>query len=347
MTRRPLLLALVILLGVLVVATIAMLALAGADADPQPPSPSPSATPLALETQVAEPITVIDQAVWWRTGWRAVDDAVVAPPDFGRLTIGRFDGEILGDIDVGEGWAARGSGPPFIVGPNMGLILYTKWDGRAAELHLLDTRVPDDRVLVTRRGLYHAALGPVSGYAYYAAGDPEPGIWRVALNDGGEPELLAQPPEVVGLRTDALFTAPISALPKQVTLMLDEEESRLAIFTCTDTCVLRVIDLESGEELDIGAEPAPRELTDFIGNVVVIEGGAAFDVETERTVPTPEGARLHVFYDAGWELPPGFSVEQRQLHPEAVLPGATRYVLIDPAGNETPIDAMGQGPGQG
>lgn len=346
MTPRRLLLALLILVGVLLLATpILVLLMQRADVGVAP-SPSVAAQPTANEAWSAQPITEIDQAVWWRTGWRALDD-IDSGHDFSRLTVGRFDGEMLGEIDLGAGWAARGSGPPFIVGPEMGFILYTRWEERAAELHLVDTNAREDRVLVTRRGLHHAALAPASGYAYFAATAPEPGIWRVRLDGDHEPELVAEPPEVVGLRTDAVLTAPVSALPKQVTLLLDEAESRLAIYTCSDSCLLRVIDLSTGGEFEVGADAQHRELIDFVGDVVVIDGGAAYDVEAREPVATPEGARLHVFQDVGWELPEGFRVEERPVDPDAQLSGLTHYVLIDPGGAETPVDAMGQGVGQG
>lgn len=345
MTRRPLLLALLILVGVVLLATpILLLFTQRADVGAAPSPSVPVQSTASEAAWSAQPVTEIDQAVWWRTGWRALDD-VASGHDFSRLTIGRFDGELLGEIDLGAGWAARGSGPPFIVGPEMGLILYTRWEGRAAELHLVDVVGREDRVLVTRRGLYHAALAPASGYAYYAAGAPEAGIWRVRLDGGRDPELVAEPPEVVGLGTDAVLTAPVSAIPKQVTLLLDEAESRLAIYTCTDSCLLRVVDLSTGDEFEVGAGAQHRELIDFVGDVVVIDGGAAYDVEAGEPVPTPDGARQWLFHDVGWELPEGFRVEERPI--DMNMPGLSHFVLIDPAGEETPVDAMGRGVGNG
>lgn len=340
-TRRTALVVPLIVLGALLLAGPILLALQGGGTSV---SPSPTATAGPTGGQDAsrpEPITELQDAVWWRTGWLAVDD-VQGGHDFGRLTIGGFDGEVLGQIDIGTGWVPRGSGPPFIVGPEMGLILYTTWEGRAAQLHLVDTRARVDRVILTRRGLYHAALAPASGSVYVAAGAPEAGIWRIRLDGGGAPELVASPPEVVGLLTDAVLTAPIDAIPKQVTLLLDEAESRLAVYTCTDACHLRVIDLEDMDEFEVAVADATRELTDFIGDVVVIEGGAAYDVEAGSTVPTPDGARVHVFPDVGWEVPDGYRVELRPVDPAARLPGPMRYVVIDPAGRESPVDAMGQ-----
>jgi hypothetical protein len=337
--RRPLLVALVVLVGVVVVAPIAMVALLGGD-----PNSGPSAPPLpsAAATQVGQPITELEQAVWWRTGWREAGDP--APPEHDRLTVGLVSGEVLGHVDLGPSSEQPGAGPPFVVGPKMGLLMYAVRVGRGAELHLFDAAAAEDRVLATVAALLHsAALAPRSGYAYFATGPGSPGIWRVALDGTEVPHLVAEPPEIVGARPDALLTAPISSLPKQVTLLVDESEEKLAAFTCTDRCVLRVYDLRTDEELEIGdLDPGARALTDFVDGVVVITGGSAFDVETRQPVPPPDEARTSLQYGVGWEVPPGWRIEERV---EGM--GSTHFVVIDPDGNEAPVDVMGEGVGNG
>jgi hypothetical protein len=337
--RRRLLLAWVALIGVILVAPIAMVALLGSGPNVEPSS---SPVPSAVATQVAQPITELDQAVWWRTGWREPGDA--SPPELNRLTVGLVSGEVLGHVDLGPSAEQPGSGPPFVVGPKMGLLLYAVRAGRGAELHLFDAAAGEDRVLATVDALlHHAALAPRSGYAYFATGPRSPGIWRVALDGTEIPQLVAEPPEIVGARPDALLTAPISSLPKQVTLLVDESEERLAAFTCTDRCVLHVFDLRTDEEFEIGdLDPGSRALTDFVDGVVVVTGGSAFNVDTRQPVPPPDQARTSLQYSVGWEVPPGWRIEER-----AEGMGATHFVVIDPDGNEAPVDVMGQGVGNG
>ena len=339
MTRRPLLVALVVLVAVVVMAPIAMVALLGGG-----PNVAPSSSPVAsaVATQVAQPITELEQAVWWRIGWREPGDP--SPPEFDRLTVGLVSGEVLGHVDLGPSAEQPGSGPPFVVGPKMGLLLYAVRAARGAELHLFDATAGEDRVLATVGALLHsAALAPRSGYAYFATGPGSPGIWRVALDGAAVPELVAEPREIVGARPDALLTAPISSLPKQVTLLVDESEEKLAAFTCTDQCVLRVFDLRTDEELEIGdLDPGARALTDFVDGVVVITGGSAFDVDTRQPVPPPDTARTSLQYGVGWEVPLGWRIEERV---EGM--GSTHFVVIDPDGTETPVDVMGQGVGNG
>jgi hypothetical protein len=341
MTRRTVLPALLVLIGLLLIAPIVLLVAQGAARTPEA-SASPTASSSAVESLVVEPSTGIEQAVWWRTGWRELDDPSV--PDFDRLTVGRVDGEILGHVDLGPSAEQPGAGPPFVVGPRMGMLLYAVRSGMGAELHLFDAASEEDRVLATVAALlHHAALAPHSGFAYFATGPGSPGIWRVALNGTRPPELVAEPPEIVGARPAALLTAPIADLPKQVTLLVDESEEMLAAFTCTDRCVLRVFDLRTDEELEIGdLDPGARVLTDFIDGVVVINGGSAFDVAARRPVPPPAAARTSPQYGVGWEVPPGWRIEER-----AMGMGSTRFFVIDPDGNETPVDVIGQGVGNG
>jgi hypothetical protein len=340
MSRRTLFIALVATaLGIAVIVPIAMVALVGAGPDSEP---SASMVPSIVATQVAQPITELEQAVWWRTGWRELGDP--SAPDFSRLTVGLVSGEILGHVNLGPSAEQPGAGPPFVVGPKMGLLLYAVRAGKGAELHLFDAATEEDRVLVTVAALlHHAALAPRSGYAYFATGPGGPGIWRVALDGAEPPQLVAEPPELVGSRPDALLTAPISGLPKQVTLLVNESEEKLAAFTCTDHCVLRVVDLRSDEELAIGdLDPGSRALTDFVGGVVVINGGSAFDIETQQPVPPPDTARTSLQSGVGWEVPPGWRIEER-----VAGMGATHFVVIDPDGSESPVEIMGQGVGNG
>ncbi|MDQ2690044.1 MAG: hypothetical protein M3Y29_07210, partial [Chloroflexota bacterium] len=290
-----------------------------------------------------------EQALWWRRGWRPLDDP--RSPDLERLTIGTVDGEILGHVRIGTGggFAQPGSEPPFVVGPRMGMILYGIGNADGAELRLFDANAEEDRLLVTTRSLlFHAALAPASGYAYFATGPGDAGIWRVTLDGAHPAQLVAEPPEVVGVRADAVLTAPITSLPKQVTLLLDDNEEHLAVFTCTDSCLLRVYDLRTDHVLEIGdLDPGSRVITDFIDGVVVIDAASAFDIETGRPVPEPDAARTGIGHEVGWELPLDWRIEERPVDPNARIPGPTHFMLIDPEGNASPIEVMGQGVGQG
>jgi hypothetical protein len=312
------------------------------------PGPGEGGSPPAA-SDFGAVVTELDEGTWWRIGWRPLDE-VVEPPDFERLTIGRMSGEIIGNIQLGaNGSAGLGAGGPFVAGPVRGLILYTNRVGDLTELHLVDTGAGADRMLVsTGAVLHHADLAPRSGFAFFVTGPRNPGVWRVALDGTGEPELVASPPELARVAGPVLATAPIDQLPTQVTIRVDPEEAQLAVLTCSLTCVLRVIDLATGVGVAVeDVDPGFREITDFVDGTVVISGISGYDVETGLPAPIPDGARVNVQPDAGWEVPPGWNIEQRNVHPDAQVVGMTWFVAIGPDGEEMPIEAMGQGIGQG
>ena len=341
-----------LVVAALVVVTVVTAAvLESADPDGQP-GPTASATtrrvsPAAAATPDAR--GEVDDAVWWRIGWRPLDDGDGV--DWESLTVGRVNGDLLGRIRLGASASVQhGSGSPFVVGPRGGLLLYSKRVGAMTELHLLDTVTEADTVLVSAPLIHDADLAPSTGFAYFATGPRNPGIWRISLDGPGDPELVASPPELQAARDLILATAPIDAIPKQVTLQLDEDEARLASFTCTDVCLLRIVDLATGQELVVDdLDPSPgREATDFIAGVVVIAGSEGYDAETGRPAPIPAAAQGNAHPNAGWELPPGWRIEEREIDPQPNrVPGPTWYVLFGPNGEETPIEAMGQGIGQG
>lgn len=312
-------------------------------------APEPSqALPSAPASQAGAVVEELADGTWWRIGWRPLD--ADGPPDWEELTIGRMSGEILGHVQLGTNTSrGPGAGGSFATGPRDGLILYTRRVENVTELHVADTVASDDRRLAaTRAILYHADIAPRSGFAYFVTGPRNPGIWRVALDGGHEPELIANPEELAAA-LPVLATAPIDALPRQVTLRVDEATSRLAILFCEASCTLRVIDLVSGatatlENLDVGM----RELTSFDDGVAVIAGTRAYDVETGLPVPMPADAHANLAgTDVGWELPDGWRLEQRQIQPNNQVIGPTWYVAIGPDGEEVPIEVMGQGIGQG
>jgi hypothetical protein len=338
-----------IAIGALALAALALVAAALARPwEVAAPGPGEGGSPPAASPMGAI-VAELDDGTWWRIGWRPLDE-VVEPPDFERLTIGTMSGEILGNVQLGaNGFAGPGAGGPFVAGPVRGLILYTRRDGNLSELHFVDTAAGVDRVLVsTGAVLYHADLAPRSGFAFFITGPGNPGVWRVALDGSGEPQLVANPPELAGVVGPLLATAPIDQLPTQVTIRVDPEEARLAVLTCSATCVLRVIDPATGAGVAVAdVDPGFRDITDFVDGIVVIAGISGYEVDTGLPAPIPDGARVNVQPDAGWELPPGWSIEQRNVHPDAQVVGMTWYVAIGPDGEEVPIEAMGQGIGQG
>ena len=311
-----------------------------ASAATTPASPAAAATPGAVGE--------VGESVWWRVGWRPLDDGDGV--DWEILTVGRVNGELLGRVQLGASAAVQaGSGLPFVVGPRDGLLLYTKHVGPMTELYLLDTDTETDTVLLTAPLIHHADLAPRTGVAYVATGLRNPGIWRISLDGAGEPELIASPPELAASQDAVLATAPIDALPKQVTMQLAEDEARLATFTCTATCLLRIIDLETKAEVVVDAlDSGSREVTDFIEGVVVVGRFSGYDAGTGRPAPIPDGAQDIAAPNTGWELPPGWRIEEREIDPQPNrVPGPTWYVLFGPNGDETPVEVMGQGIGQG
>ncbi len=345
MTRRWWLFAtLGLVLAVLAVPT-AQLMTAGPAAD----VPAATATTERVASPSASDLVGAAEEVgdflWWRLGWRRLGDD--GPPDFGTLTIGRMGGETLGQVKVGRGaFVGAGAGPPFVIGPSDGLILYAMRRGDANELHLVDADAERDDVLVrTPALLHHAALAARSGFAYFATGPGQPGIWRVRLDGSAAAELVADPPELAG--AGIVLAAPIEAFPKQVTLRLDADEKHLASLACTRSCTLRVIELASGAETVVeGLDPTVREITDFVAGRVVIST-RAIDAATGDVALLPEGANDRVDVEKGWELPPGWRLEERAMDPNAQLVGLTWFVLLGPNGQQIPVEAMGQGTGQG
>lgn len=339
---------LAIAVAAIMLAPIVVVLLARPVEAPTTSSP-PRTSPDVVATATPSVESDLESGVWWRVGWRPL---VLGPevPDFEELTTGRMSGEELGTVRLGGSPSETpGAGGPFVIGPKRGLILYAKHIGGTSELHLVDVVAGDDRTLATTTSvLHHADLAVRSGVAVFITGPRNPGVWRVALDGTGEVELVADLPELTGGADAVLATAPIDALPKQVTLRLDPNEERLAVLTCAGACVLRVVDIATGESTIVDdLDPAFREVTDFVDGVVVVAGGLGYDASTGLPVAVPDGARRAAQPTVGWEVPPGWVVEERQIDPNAQVVGPTWYVAVGSNGEAIPIEIMGRGVGQG
>ena len=318
---------------------------------------NPSASGMATEPTsalpsadaAAEPPGLAD-SLWWRFGWEPLEGAA-QPRAWHDLTIGLLDGTDIGTITLAGSASGPGTGPPFAKGPSLGVIVYATDIGAATELRAVRAHADEaDVLLASVRGMiYDAALAPMAGVAYFATGPPDGGVWRVPLDASARPERVLAPPEVVGLRVDAMLVPGVDQLPKQVTLAVDPAEGRLAIYTCTATCTLRIVtlpDLQPAVSFP-DLPPTPRALTAFGDDALIIDT-QAFDPMTGVPLDgIPVDMRWHGAGWVGYELPAGWRMETREIEPNAMVVGPTRYVAIDPMGAEFFLDFLGPGPGQG
>lgn len=348
----PMLLIGAVLLALLAASVaIAGLPLVGsADGSPIPSASSgtPTSTPSDSAPAAPNGPQELAGAVWWALGWQPLQGG--GERNWNELTVGFLDGTLLDTVPITGSSTAPGNGAPFVEGPSRGLLLYATDTGPATELHVVDAAQQTNLLVASIRAAIHdAALSPEAGVAYYAAGSPLAGIWRVPLDGSGVPELVLQPAEVVGLHVDAMLVPGVDQLPKQVTLAVDPAEDRLAMFACTMTCTLRIVGLPSLEQEVFVAdlEPSHRSITDFTEEALIIET-EAYDPDTGAHLGlAPDDLRRLAFANVGYELPAGWRMEIRLVNPNAMVVGVTRYVAIDPTGAEFPLDFMGPGPGQG
>lgn len=345
--------AIVAMIAAIVLAPVVLLLLARpVDAPGQSPRQSIASNPASASASGADAdcaITDLGDGIWWRIGWRPLID--VGPADFARLRIGRMSGDVLRDVRLGvEVETSPGAGGPFVVGPEGGVLLYSTILGEMTQLHLLDACLDRDRVLsATGSVLYDADLAPSSGWAYFVTGDPAPGVWRVGIDGLSQPSLVAALPGQAANARLAVSLAPIDALPRQVTVRLDEHDARLAVPICERSCSLRIVDLATGASV-VAAEdldPADREISDFVDGVVVLTVGIGYDAVTGAPAPIPDGARRGRPSLAGWQIPNGWILSERPMASDGGVVGSTWFVATGPNGEEVPIEAMGLGIGQG
>lgn len=306
MVRRPILIALAALLAVLVVGPVVLLLLAGSPGATDQAGPSASQA-AASDEAVAGPLEPGDVA------W------VFAPWLFGQGPANRYvlqagtlaDPEPIVDVEVP--WAADQEtqvGRMPAVGPVIdGTVVYVADDGVGTAIHRLQIRTNgEDEVLAEMREMvWSMAVAPEGLHAYLALVDRDDdehdlGVVQLALDGSGETrEVMAasrpQAMEPAGTRLAAIARFGVD-------LIMSTDGAHLLRRTCgAGVCTIDVLDLASGEVIDLGA----REVMGVAGGVVLSSRcgavrcfGEAIDLATGVAQELPfQGESSIIAFDGG------------------------------------------------
>ncbi len=268
MLRRPILIALAALLAVLVVGPVVLLLLAGAPGvtDGESPSASPAA---ASDEAVAGRLEPGDVA------W------VFAPWLFGQGPANRYvlqagtlaDAEPIIDREVP--WA---SDPETQVGrmPAVGraidgTVVYATDDGVATAIHRLQIRANGEDEVLAEMGeiVWSMAVAPDGVHAYLALVDRDDdehdlGVVQLALDGSGATREVMPPSRPRAMEPAGMRLAAIARFG--VDLIMSADGGHLVRRTCGEgACTIDVLDLESGDVIDLGA----REVMGVAGGVIL------------------------------------------------------------------------------
>lgn len=301
--------------------------------DPRGATASASLGP-STAAQARTPATV-EEGTWWRVGWSGVAGEFVEPTE---LAIGTLAGGITARLPFPE---MQISGPPYVRGPAAGQVLVATAVARATQLQLVDAASGRIRHIgeVTPAAL-DAALTPDAGaVVYLAVSDGGLAAYAMPVDGGGDVRRLTTVEPRVAAAAGIVLAARL--LPR-AQLLLSPEADRLAILDCFESCRLRVVVIDTGEQIAIDLEMA-EDLLEWRGEQIAIGTQRCLDLELLRVVEracagVTSGPPLRYML-AGVELPPGWRAE---LRPAAGNPaGGMRALAIGPDGEEVLLDQLG------
>lgn len=300
-------------------------------------SPSPASSSAA---QGRRPST-IEEGTWWRVGWAAPEPGDFVEPT--ELAIGTLAGGITARLP----FPMQASGPPYVRGPVAGQVLVVTAAERATQLQLVDAATGRIRLIgEVSPPAIDAALTPDAGAVVYLA-EADGGLAAYALPADGTGvvrRLTSIEPRVAAVQGIVLAAR---ILPR-AELLLSPEADRLAILDCFETCRLRVVVIDTGEQISLDLEMV-EGLQRWSGDEIALGMERCLDLSLLRVLEQacagmPQEPPLRYFL-AGVELPAGW---HPTIRPDATNPGAgSRAVAIGPHGEVVVLDRLGVWGGSG
>ncbi|MEO8246036.1 MAG: hypothetical protein ABI622_02855 [Chloroflexota bacterium] len=305
-------------------------------------SASPLPTGSGAGLTIPGPPLALEDGTWVRTAWRDAQDH--APHD--GVSVGRLDGTITAELPFSAPSWARGYGPPFLRGPQAGMVLIADGDAPSVAFDLLDAATGRTaHVGTVDRAVPDAVLSTDATQIYFLV-DGEAGlsVARIATDGSGTTEGVA-PPRPRVARSEGIVLA--ASLVRRATLVLSPDETTLAVSDCFTTCEIRLITLASGaERLLQGISGISDWMTWSDAGIGI--GTMCIDPRTglpgERSCPSPD---LEASFGASVELPAGWRAELRPVPDAPPMSFALQVVAIGPDGEEVVLDALGAFNGNG
>lgn len=276
----------------------------------------------------------VEDGTWWRVGWMGEPGDGGVPDE---LVIGTLAGRITARLPFPE---LQVSGPPYVRGPVAGQVLLATQAGRTTQLQLVDAATGRGRLVgEVAPSALDAALTPDAGAIVYLA-ETDGGLAAYAMPVGGtgdvrrlttvEPRLAAAPGIVLAARV----------VPR-AELLLSPDAERLAILDCLEVCRLRVVAIDSGEQVSVNLDRVGG-LLGWGADEIGLNPDRCFDLDTLEARPEPcadaaaaqPGLRHWL---TGVELPTGWRAEIGVDDAD----GQIRAIAIGPQGEEVVLEPLG------